>query len=79
VTAPSMTRFQLLPPTAPPTTSSASCSRVGRKKTLPPDAARARARRRSCSSRDRRPRTGRPGIHHVFARTIKDLFCRIAR
>ena len=33
-------------------------------------------RRRSSSTRARRRRTGGPGIHHVFARTIKDLICR---
>ena len=63
--------------TGRPTTSSASCSRAGR--------------RRICSSRRSPARdgaptfvffegpptaNGRPGIHHVFSRTIKDLFCR---
>ena len=34
---------------------------------------------RSCSSRARPPPTASPGIHHVFARTIKDLICRFQR
>ena len=40
-----------------------------------PDASRQDVRN-SSSSKGRPTANGRPGIHHVFARTVKDLFCR---
>ena len=69
----------------------AACRRTGRPTTLEQRAARALgARRISFAQTLARARgaptfvffegpptaNGRPGIHHVFARTIKDLFCR---
>ncbi len=54
-----------------------SCWRAGSRRTSSTRRwPRARGRASSSSSRGRRRRTGRPGIHHVFSRTLKDLFCR---
>ena len=41
---------------------------------VPPPAGR--APRNGCSTRARRPRTGGPGIHHVWARLFKDIYPR---
>ena len=64
-------------PTVRPTRWSASCSRAGSEEHL---------FEQTLAGRDDAPAfvffegpptaNGRPGIHHVFARTIKDLFCR---
>ncbi len=58
--------------------SKSKCSHDGATRTCSTQCAGAfgRRQRRSCFSKARRRRTDARGIHHVFARTVKDLICR---
>jgi len=77
MTAPSMTRFQPLPPERPADEVEREMLARWEEEDLFHQTLKAREDAPSWVFFEGPPTAnGRPGIHHVFARTIKDLFCR---
>jgi len=77
MTAPSMTRFQPLPPERPADEVEREMLARWEEEDLFHQTLKAREGAPSWVFFEGPPTAnGRPGIHHVFARTIKDLFCR---
>jgi len=77
VTAPSMTRYQVLPPDRPADDVERELLARWEEEDLFRQTLDARAGAPTFVFFEGPPTAnGKPGIHHVFARTIKDLFCR---
>ncbi|HEV8218156.1 MAG TPA: class I tRNA ligase family protein, partial [Gemmatimonadaceae bacterium] len=77
MTAPSMTQYRLLPPDRPADEVERELLARWEEEKLFAQALAARENDPTFVFFEGPPTAnGRPGIHHVFARTIKDLFCR---
>ena len=77
MTAPSMTRYQPLPPDRPADDVERELLARWEEEDLFARALEARSGAPNFVFFEGPPTAnGRPGIHHVFSRTIKDLFCR---
>ncbi len=77
MTAPSMTRYQVLPPDRPADAVERELLARWEEEDLFRQTLAARADAPTFVFFEGPPTAnGKPGIHHVFARTIKDLFCR---